>query len=304
MATFGNASFNTAIYASFRPTYPRSLFDFIFRYHERSRDARWDRAVDLGCGTGQATVELTPFKRVIGVDPSSKMIEVAQATLKTQPVSTGQYEYVEASAESLPFLADGSVDLITAAQACHWFDWSKMWPELARVLRKDGSAAFWIYSEFRLTRHPSLTHRINAYAQGLDPLHSVGPYWQQPGRSILENHLVQVPEGNEVVPGAFKDFERVFFTGDHYPSLPSPRSVILRKKMTWDDLLSYFNTWSSLHTFRQRNPADAQNPRGDVAVRFWKDLKESVEGEVGRPIEGHDEIDIEFPLAMIMVKRA
>ncbi|OJA20052.1 hypothetical protein AZE42_13044 [Rhizopogon vesiculosus] len=212
MATFGNASFNTAIYASFRPTYPRSLFDFIFQYHERSRDARWDRAVDLGCGTGQATVELTPFMRVTGVDPSSKMIEVAQATLKAQPVSTGQNDYVQASAENLPFLEDGSVDLVIAAQACHWFDWSKMWPELTRVLRKNGSAAFWIYSEFRFTRYSSLTHRINAYAQGLDPLHSVGPYWQQPGRSILENHLVQVPEGNEVVPGAFKDFERATTT--------------------------------------------------------------------------------------------
>lgn len=93
------------------------------------------------------------------------MIEVAQDTLKKQPVSTGQYEYVQASAESLPFLEDGSVDLViagacvrnrnsiilfvydtcvVAAQAGHWFDWNKMWPELARVLRKNGSAAFWV----------------------------------------------------------------------------------------------------------------------------------------------------------------
>ena len=76
-----------------------------------------------------------------------------------------------------------------------------------------GSTFTQIYSEFRFTLYPSLTRRINAYAQGLDPLHSVGPYWQQPGRSILENHLVQIPEGNEVIPGAFKDFERAFFTG-------------------------------------------------------------------------------------------
>lgn len=78
----------------------------------------------------------------------------------------------------------------------------------------------------------------------------------------------------------------------------------MHKKMTWDDLLAYFETWSSLHTFRQRNPADAQNPRGDVALRFWKDLMEGVEREVGRPVEGHDEIDVEWPVAMIMVKRA
>ncbi|KAG2082355.1 hypothetical protein BD769DRAFT_1633417 [Suillus cothurnatus] len=201
MATFGKSTFDTSIYAAFRPTCPRSLFDFIFRYHERNKGARWDRAVDLGCGMGQATVELTPFKCVTG------------GTLKKTP-----------GAQSLPFLEDSSVDLVIAAQACRWFDWNKIWPELARVLRKDGSAAFW------------------------------------------------VPDGNEVVSSAFSDFESVFFTGDHYPSLPSPRSVIMRK-VTWDDLLSYLNTWSPLHTFRQHNPTDAEIPRGDIAVGFWKDLK-------------------------------
>jgi len=33
---------------------------------------------------------------------------------------------------------------VVGAQACRWFDWNKIWPELARVLRKDGSAAFWV----------------------------------------------------------------------------------------------------------------------------------------------------------------
>ncbi|KAG2122026.1 hypothetical protein BD769DRAFT_1629284 [Suillus cothurnatus] len=239
MTTFGKSTFDTSIYAAFRPTCPRSLFDFIFRYHERNKGARWDRPVDLGCGTGQATVELTPFKYL--------MIEVAQGTLKKTP-----------GAQSLPFLEDSSVDLVIAAQACRWFDW---------VLRKDGSA---IYSEFRFTRYPSLTQKIKTYSQGVDPLHSVGPYWQQPGRSILENHLVKVPDGNEVVSSAFNDFER-----------------------------------SSLHTFHQRNPTNAENPpRGDIAVQFWKDLKEGAEREDGRAVEGHDEVDIECSLALMMVKRA
>ncbi|KAG1796064.1 S-adenosyl-L-methionine-dependent methyltransferase [Suillus plorans] len=304
MATFAKSSFDSAIYATFRPTYPRSLFDFIFRYHERNNSARWNRAVDLGCGTGQATVELTPFKRVTGVDPSPKMIEVAQGTLKNTPESTGQYEYIQASAENLTFLEDSSVDLVISAQACHWFDWNKIWPEVARVLRKNGSVAFWGYSQLRLTRYPSLTPIINAYVEGTDPLNSIGSYWEQPGRAILDNHLIEVPDANEVVPGAFSDFSRVFFTGDYYPSLPSPRSVIMRKKMTWDDLLSYLNTWSALHTFRQHNPADRENPRGDVAVRFWKDLKEGAEREDGRAVEGHDEVDIEWPVAVVMATRA
>ncbi|KAG1831838.1 hypothetical protein EV424DRAFT_1269562, partial [Suillus variegatus] len=156
---------------------------------------------------GQATVELTPFKRVTGVDLSSKMIE-------NTPTSTGQYEYIQASVENLTFLEDSSVDLVISAQACHWFDCNKIWPEVARVLRKNGSVAFWVrYSQLRLARYPSLTPRINAYVEGTDPLNSIGSYWEQPGCAILDNHLIEVPDANEVVPGAFSDFKRVFFTG-------------------------------------------------------------------------------------------
>ncbi|KAG2351695.1 hypothetical protein BDR07DRAFT_1442451, partial [Suillus spraguei] len=52
------------------------------------------------------------------------------------------------------------------------------------------------------------------------------------------------------------------------------------------------------------NPTDGENPRGDVAVRFWKDLKEGVEQEDGIVVEVHDKVDIEWPSVMIMVKRA
>ena len=52
MATFAKATFDSAQYSLFRPTYPRQLFDAAFKYHERTRGARWDLAVDLGCGTG------------------------------------------------------------------------------------------------------------------------------------------------------------------------------------------------------------------------------------------------------------
>ncbi|EIW75436.1 S-adenosyl-L-methionine-dependent methyltransferase [Coniophora puteana RWD-64-598 SS2] len=307
MSTFGKATFDTAVYATSRPTYPRSLFDFIFRYHERNKGARWDRALDLGCGTGQATVELTPFRKITGIDPSAKMVEGAREMLSKQTVSTEQFDFVQSPAEKLDSVEDGSVDLVIAAQAGHWFDWNKMWPELSRVLRKGGSASFWIYSEFRVSRHPSLTPLINQYAQGTDKLNSVGPYWQQPGRSILENHLLDIPEPNTIVPGGFSDFERVFFTGSHYPDLPSPRSVILRKKMTWLEFYGYLQTWSSLHTFREANPSDAKQPEGDIATRFYKALMEGVQRESGdgtKEVKETDEVDIEWPVAMMMVKKA
>ncbi|KAG2065615.1 hypothetical protein BDR04DRAFT_1121710 [Suillus decipiens] len=105
---------------------------------------------------------------------------------------------------------------------------------------------------------------------GIDPPNSVDPYWQQPDHSIMENHLVEVPEDNEVVPGAFRDFNRVFFPGDHCPFLSSLRL-------------------SSLHTFHQHNPMDGKNSCRDVVVRFWKDLEEGVELKDGIAMEGHDE---------------
>lgn len=119
--------------------------------------------------SGQATIELTPFKRIVGVDPSAKMIASARESASqdaqtTNTANLGRFEYVQGDAENLSFLEDGSVDLLIAgsseaalcnlpelkesiaylAQACHWFDWSKMWPETARVLRKGGTAAFWV----------------------------------------------------------------------------------------------------------------------------------------------------------------
>jgi len=64
---------------------------------------------------GQATTELIPFKRVIGIDPSAKMISTARelAAFNAQSANSPEkFEYVEGNAENLSFLQDGSVDLI------------------------------------------------------------------------------------------------------------------------------------------------------------------------------------------------
>ncbi len=53
----------------------------------------------------------------------------------------------KASAESLPFVEVGTVDLVVAGQAAHWFDYPKLWPEMKRVIRKGGTLAFWGYKD-------------------------------------------------------------------------------------------------------------------------------------------------------------
>lgn len=65
MATFGKTSFNTTVYAASRPTYPQALYDFIFDLHKQSPDAKFERAVDLGCGTGKRRRSKHTIKRTL-----------------------------------------------------------------------------------------------------------------------------------------------------------------------------------------------------------------------------------------------
>lgn len=75
----------------------------------------------LKTSSGQATIQLFPFKRVIGVDPSAKMIQGAQKYVEetlqsTKPSSEieSQFQFVQSPAEKLDFLQDGSADLVVA----------------------------------------------------------------------------------------------------------------------------------------------------------------------------------------------
>ncbi|KIY61808.1 S-adenosyl-L-methionine-dependent methyltransferase [Cylindrobasidium torrendii FP15055 ss-10] len=323
MATFAKKTFDAASYALARPKYPRALFDHILSYHktgvptnvqgfedaarERADKLRWltpgyERALDLGCGTGQATVELTPFKNVVGVDPSEKMLEGARAhVLETlgQDV-TDTFQFHQSVAEELPFIEDGSVDLTIAAQAVHWFDYAKFWPELARVTRPGGTAALWVYSEFRLPKYPELAPLITEYHQGSTAL---GKHWEQPGRSILNNHLLDVPEPDGEL--GFAPIDRVYFMGGYYPELPRKNTfpLILRKQATWEGLREYLRTFSSLHDFLASHPMDKKNARGDIAERFIQSLMDSayLQDRVRPNLD--DPLMIEWPVSLLLLKK-
>ncbi len=70
--------------------------------------------------------------------------------------------------------------------------------------------------------------------------------------------------------------------------------------MTWDNLLSYLRTYSSLHTYHEKYPEDLQNPEGDIAVRFLNRLKTITTDKEGAHA---DEIDVEWPLALLLARR-
>jgi hypothetical protein len=68
--------------------------------------------------------------------------------------------------------------------------------------------------------------------------------------------------------------------------------------MTWIDLQQYLRTWSSLHTYHERYPDDLKHPDGDISVRLWESLRN------GAGAKDQDTVDIEWPVALILVRRA
>jgi ubiquinone/menaquinone biosynthesis C-methylase UbiE len=90
--------------------------------------------VDLGAGTGKLTRSLVALgHRVTAVEPLEEMLDRLRVVV---PVARA----VAGSAEAIP-LPDGSADVVTCAQAFHWFDPDRALAEIARVLRANGRLA-------------------------------------------------------------------------------------------------------------------------------------------------------------------
>ncbi|KAH9456315.1 hypothetical protein Pst134EB_012518 [Puccinia striiformis f. sp. tritici] len=134
--TFSTPAYSVQNYASYRPSYPPELYQAIMDYHQASGEL----AIDLGCGTGIVSAELVRrgyFNRVVGVDPSKPMLDHAKKTITNA-------EFVHGRAESLPWITNGSVDLLVAGTAAHWFD-PTWWKEAGRILKPQGTLAVFVY---------------------------------------------------------------------------------------------------------------------------------------------------------------
>ncbi len=127
-------SARVADYAAYRPRYADQLFDYL-----ASRCPPTDEVTvaDVGAGTGLLTRDLLERGyRTIAVEPSREMREVAERDL----ASNRRFRSLAGTAESLP-LDSQSIDLVTAAQAFHWFNVKRARAEFLRVLKPDGEVA-------------------------------------------------------------------------------------------------------------------------------------------------------------------
>jgi SAM-dependent methyltransferase len=207
-----------ADYAKFRPRYPKELFRWLASIAP-SKELAWDCAT----GSGQAAVELADvFERVIATDGSPKQI----ANAEPHP----GVDYRAATAEDSG-LESHSVDLITVAQALHWFDLERFYVEVRRILKPEGVIAAWAYKLATVTE--KIDAVVNHYYSQV-----VGSYW--PAERVLVERFEELPFG-------FSPIETPAFE--------------MVAEWNVDHLLGYLLTWSATQRFMA---AEKRDPLGEV----------------------------------------
>lgn len=190
-------------YLQYRPTYPPALFAWLAETAPGRR-----RAWDCATGSGQAAVALADhFDAVVATDASARQLAHAMAHPKVA------YRVARAEASGLD---DASCDLVTVAQAIHWFDLDTFAAEAARVLAPGGAIAAWTYKRLLVDA---------AVDAVLDELYGpvLGSYWP-PERTHVQDGYVRI-----ALP---------------FPEI-TPPAFTMTARWDLDRLLAYLRTWSS-----------------------------------------------------------
>jgi SAM-dependent methyltransferase len=207
-------------YANFRPGYPPELFAWLARVSP-ARDAAWD----AGCGSGQASIALAGYFSVVhATDVAAEQIDAAK------PHPRVRYSVGPAEVSGLP---DRSVDLVTVAQALHWFDVEAFHIEAWRVLRPGGVIAMWTYPRPRFV-DAALDARFEDFYVNV-----VGPHWPPERKHVDANYstLPSFPEDLGFEPLAAPEFG-------------------LTLEWTLPQVLGYVSSWSATARYRKANGTD------------------------------------------------
>lgn len=223
-------------YQNFRPGYPVELFQFL-----ATLPAEKQLAWDCATGNGQSAIILSHFfQKVFASDASKPQIENAEAA------DNIKYHVEPAEHSSLK---DQSVDLITVAQALHWFDLDAFAIEVDRVLKPGGILAIWTYNLATISEQidPIIEH---LYADIL------GDYWSFE-RSQVENGYADI-----TLP--FSSLEAPAFSMQCHWTLPQ--------------LLGYLSTWSALKAYQREHHT---NPLENLKPQFHQAWEQST---MSRPV--------------------
>lgn len=223
MNTADHFSSRAEAYARFRPTYPKSMFQWLLS-QVKGRDAAWD----VGTGNGQVASQLASFfKEVYATDISENQLKNA--------IQKRNILYTKQPAEKTDF-KDYQFDMITVAQAIHWFRFEEFYKEVNRTMKPFGLIVLIGY----------LLPTINA---GIDALllhfynNTLGDYWN-PERIYVE-----------------KEYKTILFP---YDEIKTPS---FQMEFDWTDehFTGYLDSWSAVQHYVRKNNEDPM-------VQFRKEI--------------------------------
>lgn len=218
---------HAAAYADARPGYPDDLFAWLAA-QSPGRQLAWD----AGCGNGQASAALAGyFDSVYASDPSAAQIASA--------VANARVRFVVEAAEACG-LPDDCVDLVTVAQAYHWFDPARFGAEARRVLKPDGLIAVWSYAQSEVS--PDVDRVFNE-------LHDVRLAQDWPaGRDHVVNRYRDLPfEFDRIATPAFE----------------------MRSEWSLHQYLAYLRSWSASQRYQARTGRDAVQEISGAMREAW-----------------------------------
>ena len=221
---------HAACYAEARPGYPEELFSYL-----AGLVPRHELAWDAGTGNGQAAIGLAAhFKRVIATDGSRDQIAHAQPH--------EQIEFHVALAEEAELPA-GGVDLITVAQALHWFNLDAFYANVRRAAAPHGVIAVWCYTL------PRVNDAVDAVCDWFYK-DVTGPYW--PGdRAWVDSR-----------------YQSIAFPFRELTGVPV---FECRQDWSFAQYVGYVRSWSAVQRYMKANGRDPMPLVADKMAAAWGD---------------------------------
>ncbi len=228
-----NFSKQSESYYKYRPSYPKELFEYLSNLSKK-HDLAWD----CGTGNGQSAIGLVEyFEKVYATDPSEKQVSNAESNPKII------YKVEKAESSSLP---NNSVDLITVAQALHWFNFDKFYSEVKRVLKPEGIIAAWTYGL------PQISSEIDKLVLHFHD-NIVGDFWQKENQYVSDKY--------QTIPFPFKEIKTPSFQ--------------FQKEITIDDLNGLLLSWSATQRYQDQNGKNPVLKIKNDLQDAWKNTNES-----------------------------
>jgi len=216
-------------YKKFRPEYPEELFQMILSM-SKERNECWD----CGTGNGQVAKELSKyFRKVHASDISENQIKVAE--------KRSNIEYSVTRSEKTNF-KENQFDLITVAQAIHWFDLKKFYAEAKRVGKNNSKIFVWGYGLLKIDKE--VDKIIQKFYQEI-----VGPYWNKERGHIDSEY--------ETIDFDFKELNPL-------------KNMEIKTNWKLDNIIGFLNSWSSVQNYKTAK--NGSNPVSNIESelsRVW-----------------------------------